>query len=233
VLSGRLDDAALARLVVEHARGAVDPIVALCAASVDVLEVSGAGVMLMAGDNEMACLGVSDARAERVEQIEYTLGEGPCLDACRSARPIEEPDLGGPGARWPGFRDGAVAEGIVAVYAFPMSVADYCIGALNLFRDRPGLLSDDQRADACVIAHFAAKRILEWQSRAPMGAIAWQLQEFPRHREVVHQATGMVAVQAAVSASDAHALMQAHAFAHQRLIGEIASDVVAGALRFG
>jgi AmiR/NasT family two-component response regulator len=52
------------------------------------------------------------------------------------------------------------------------------------------------------------------------------------NRAVVHQASGMVSVQAEMSVGDAMALLRASAFAADRPINEVASDVVAGRLRF-
>ena len=51
-------------------------------------------------------------------------------------------------------------------------------------------------------------------------------------RAEIHQATGMVLAQLGVSAADAFARLRAHAFVEQRLLGDIARDVVARRLTF-
>ena len=58
----------------------------------------------------------------------------------------------------------------------------------------------------------------------PGGAARWD-RSWSRHAEI-HQATGMVLVQLDISATDALARLRAHAFVHQRLLIDVARDVV-------
>jgi AmiR/NasT family two-component response regulator len=92
-------------------------------------------------------------------------------------------------------------------------------------------LSDEQFADALAVAHVASRTVLAWQSVAGPGSLAWQLEHVPMHRAIVHQATGMVSVQAAVSIPDAVVMLRAYAFAEDRPISDVAAAVVGGDLR--
>jgi hypothetical protein len=171
---------------------------------------------------------------EAVEEFQYTLGEGPCVDAFSTKAPVLAPDLTSPGlTRWSGFREGALGVGVRAAFGFPMLVGPVCIGALNLYHDRAGDLTDEQFADAVTVAHVVTRTMLGWQSVADTHALAWQLEQVPVHRAAIHQAAGMVSVQAAVSVGDGLVLLRAHAFAEGRLLSDVAADVVAGGLRFG
>ena len=114
-----------------------------------------------------------------------------------------------------------------AAFGFPLLVGTSCIGALNLFHDHPGDLTDAQHADAVAVAHIAGRTVLAWQSSADPGSRALALEQVPAHRAVVHQATGIVSVQADVSVDDALTLLRAYAFAEDRAIGDVAADVVA------
>jgi AmiR/NasT family two-component response regulator len=51
-------------------------------------------------------------------------------------------------------------------------------------------------------------------------------------RAEIYQATGMVLMQLEISATEALARMRAYAFAEQRLLIDVARDVVARRLRF-
>jgi hypothetical protein len=210
-----------------------DPISALCLACTDVVGVTGAGLMLVSGARSLGCVGVSDAITEAVEQVEFTLGEGPCVAAYRAKAPVFDPDLAddtdGP---WPEFRRGALAVGVRAAFGFPLLVEQICIGALNLYHDRSGALSDRQVDDALVVAGLAGRTLLAWQADAPPGMIAWQLEQVPKHRMEVHQATGRISVQAAISLPDALVLLRAFAFSTDRPISDVASDVAEGRIRF-
>jgi hypothetical protein len=229
-----LDPERVASVMTTLAVGERDPEQSLCAASARVTQVDGAGVVLVLRGQALGTVCVSDRVTEAVEEVQFTSGEGPCVDAFHTRGPVLVSDLAGPdGTRWPGFRDGALAEGVRAVFGFPILVGPVCIGALNLYNTRPGALTDQQLADAIVVAHVAGRTVLGWQSVAGEGSLAWQLEHVPTHRAVVHQATGMVSVQAAVTVEDAVILLRAYAFAEDRPISAVATDVVAAQLRFG
>jgi hypothetical protein len=228
-----LDPRRVARVASTLAIGDCDPDRLLCSVSADVVGVTGAGVVLMSAGRAVGTLCVSDAMTAVVEDVQYTLGEGPCIDAFRSKAPVLVPDLSAVEVtRWPGFRAGALAAGVRAVFGFPLLVGTIGIGALNLYVDHPGDLSADQLGDAAAVAHVVGRAVLGWQSAADSGSVAWQLEQVPAHRAVVHQAAGMVSVQAAVSVDDALALLRAHAFAEGHRIGDVVADVVGGQLRF-
>jgi hypothetical protein len=205
----------------------------LCVASAGVARVSGAGVVLMMHGRALGTVCSSDPLAEAIEEIQYTLGEGPCVDAFSTRQPVLVPDLGAKEiVRWPGFREGALAAGIRAVFGFPILIGPVCIGAVNLYHDRSGPLTDEQLADATVVAHVAGRTVLDWQSVAGEGSLARQLEHLPTNRAVVHQATGMISVQAAVTINDAVALLRAYAFSTNRPVSDVATDVVGGVIRF-
>ncbi len=209
-----------------------DPISSLCLACTDVLGVTGAGLMLISGNKSLSCIGVSDDIARAVEDVEYTLGEGPCIAAFNDKIPVFEPDLNAGGGRWPEFRKGALAVGVGAAFGFPLLVDQVCIGALNLYQDRAGPLTAQQVDDALVAADIASRTLLTWQAVAPPGMIAWQLEAVPNNRVEVHQAAGRISVQAGVPVDDAIVLLRAYAFSQDRLISDVARDVAEGHLRF-
>ena len=231
-LAPRLDPAGFAQMVSARHEQHVDPARSLCLATVEVLRVSGAGLVLMSGRQSLDFIGVSDGVSEEVEQLEYTLGEGPCVSAFRNKTPVFDADLADEEQeRWPAFRRVALEAGICAAFGFPLLIERICIGALNLYHDKPGVLTDDQVADALVVAAFASRSVLAWQADAPPGALAWQLERAPNHKVEIHQATGRISVQAGVSLEDALALLRAYAFSHDRPISDVAAEVASGHLR--
>jgi hypothetical protein len=70
------------------------------------------------------------------------------------------------------------------------------------------------------------------QAYAPPGTLAAELESGADLRLVVHQASGMVAVQLGVSVTEALIRLRSYAFTHDRLLTDIARDVVARLLRF-
>jgi hypothetical protein len=213
-----------------HGEGGV---VRLCEVCAEVTEMTGAGIMLMSGDTPRGSVCSSNAVSALIEELQYTLGQGPCVDAYDQDRPVLEPDLAAPAsARWPAFTPSAVAAGARAVFGFPLQVGAIRLGALNVYRDRSGPLSDDQHADGLVMAGVAARAVLALQAKAPPGALAAELEAGSDFRFVVHQASGMVAVQLGVSVAEALIRLRANAFATDRPLTEVAEDVVARLRRF-
>jgi hypothetical protein len=206
----------------------------LCAAAVRALSASGAGVSVMTEEGLRGLAVASDQASERIDELQFSLGEGPCMDAFSSSRPVLEPDLGSGGiARWPIYSAAAHAEGVRAVFAFPLQIGAARLGVLDLYRDEPGSLSSQQFSQALTFADVATTMLIDGQEQAPTGAAAEGLDDVFDYRAEVHQAQGMVMVQAAVSLAEALALLRAYAFGHARGLGEVARDVVTGTLRIG
>src|SRR2546421_4845672 len=95
----------------------------LCEVCTDVVGVSGAGIMLMSGDVPRGSLCTTDEVSALIEDLQYTFGEGPCVDAYHHDRPVLEPDLAAPGTpRWFAFTPPAVNAGARAIFSFPLQV---------------------------------------------------------------------------------------------------------------
>ena len=204
----------------------------LCEACAAISRMTGAGIMLMTGDVQQGSVCSSNAVSNLIEELQYTLGEGPCVDAHQGNRTVSEPDLANAGAtRWLAFTPPAVAAGARAVFGFPLQVGGVRLGALNLYRDQAGPMSDDQHADTLVLADLAAQAVLGMQAHASPGALATELEEGANFRFVVHQASGMVAAQLEVSVGEALIRLRAYAFGNDRLLADVAEEVVARKLR--
>jgi hypothetical protein len=205
----------------------------MCEVSAEITGMTGAGMMLMSGDVPRGSICSTDGVSALIEELQYDLGEGPCVDAYNLDRPVLEPDLAHPAAgRWLAFRGPAVAGGARAVFGFPLQVGSVRLGALNLYCCRPGNLTDEQHADALVMADIAAQAVLVLQAGAPPGGLAVELEECADFHYVVHQASGMVAAQLDSSIAQAAIRLRAYAFAVARPLAAVADDVVARGLRF-
>jgi len=205
----------------------------LCDVCADVTALTGAGIMLMTGDIARGSVCTTNAVSALIEQLQYDLGEGPCVDAYHQDRPVLEPDLARPAlVRWLAFSGPALDAGVRAVFGFPLQVGAVRLGALNLYRNEPGALTDEQHADALVMADIAAEAVLLLQADAPPGSLATELEAGAEFQYVVHQASGMVAAQLEVSVAHALIRLRAYAFGRGRSLTDVAKAVVARELRF-
>src|SRR3954454_9410776 len=173
----------------------------ICELCVEALDLSGGGISLVSGTNNRGMVCSTDEVAARIEDLQFDLGEGPCVDSVTSGSPVLIGDLEEAAGlligRWPAFVDGASAAGIRALFAFPLQIGAIKVGALDLYRDRVGDLEASQLTAALLAADAAALALLSLDTSAE-GLFADDPDERSSLRMHVHQATGMVSVQAGV-----------------------------------
>jgi hypothetical protein len=204
----------------------------ICRACVEGFDIDGAAISLLTADPSRETVVASDATADLLEDLQFSLGEGACIDAAVSRRPVLVADMNDPAqtARWPVYAAAVVQQaGVRAVFALPLQWGAIDVGVLDLYRRAPGALSATQMRDALSAADAATLILLGMRSEPgdePFWDRSWG------NRAEIHQATGMVVAQLGISAADALARLRGHAFAEQRLLGEVARDVVARRLRF-
>jgi len=209
----------------------------LCGACVSLLDVDGAALSVIYDGAISRSLGSSSSVSRELDELQFTLGEGPCLDAVRSAAPVLIPDLNDPAMqRWPGFARAATQRGVRAVFALPVAVASLPIGALDLYRTRTGDLADSVLAGGLIAAELAALPLLDLMDLDLQAAVsdqdsdAWeQLSSLTRLE--VYQAAGILIAQLGVTPSEALVRLRAHAFAHNRTASEVALDIIEHRLR--
>lgn len=199
----------------------------VCVAGVELLGASAAGLTLLTG-SQLGAVWASDQLAETVEDLQFTLGEGPALDAHRLGHPALEPNLPGAASRWPFFAPQAVKLGIRGAFSFPLQIGVIRLGALNLFRKDPGWLTRDQLSDALVLADIATQDIIDLQAQ---GALQWPLSDRFAQRARVHQATGMVAAQIESDMANALARIRGYAYANELTIFQVAEEIIGRRLR--
>jgi hypothetical protein len=198
---------------------------------VQMLGVDGAGISLVSDTGQRGVVCATDDISERIEDLQLTLGEGPCIDTIRTGAPVLVADLRDRDdiatERWPAFMAGAEDAGVRAVFALPLRIGAISVGALDMYRSRPGALEDDELAAALLGAEAAAVALLGLRTSLDGG-----LADTGGLQAQVHQACGMVMVQLGVTIEQAFVLLRARAFSTGRPLQDVAVDVVERRLRF-
>lgn len=170
----------------------------------------------------------------RFEELQFTLGEGPGPDAALAGIAVLEPDLDRVRPdRWPALLPAARQLGVDGVCCFPLGLGAVRLGMFTLLCDGRGGLDDRQLADANTLAAALTATLLDGRRPAGRGGndgLPWPADGL--HRAVVHQATGMISVQLDIPLTEALVRLRAFAYGRERLIGDVAEDVVARRLRF-
>jgi GAF domain-containing protein len=192
----------------------------------EMLPVSGASVSTFGPLLAAETVSATDARAGRIDEVQFDLGQGPCWDALSTRRPVLEPDLA-TSASWPAFTDAVRNEGVAAIFAFPLVLGPLEIGAVDLYSaTRVALTTEEQRqalALSAVVSRLVLRHVVD-DRRSEMPS--------PFSRRLIHQATGMVLTQMGISADDAYLIIQARAFAEGRPMRDVAEDVIERRIRF-
>lgn len=163
----------------------------------------------------------SSVLARSFDDLQFTLGCGPALDAARSGLPVLEADLGEVLAqRWGTLPAEAELLPVRAVFCFPLGIGAIRLGALTAVRAVPGALSDQRTQDALGLAVALTSHYLEhWEPPQTL------------YRAVVHQAVGMLSVQLALPLADALLRLRAYAYQSGRPVNDVSRDIVTRHLR--
>ena len=203
----------------------------LCHACVDLLDVDGAAISLMLEGSSQGTFGSSGGLSRQLDEFQFTFGEGPCMDAMRDG-PVFAANIGDAAeTRWPAFVGSAMALGVGAVFALPISLANSFVGALDLYRHAPGPLLGNSLVGGLMAADLAALPLLDMITAEAELAIsgddgpAWK-QLASLARVEVYQATGMVMAQLGLGPAEALARLRAHAFAQGLTSSQVAWSIV-------
>jgi hypothetical protein len=224
------------------AEGGVDAPRRICEACMAALPLDRAALALMTAPDQQEPLWASDDVACKLDELQFGLGEGPCVEAFVDRRPVLVADLSEHAhSRWPVFAAAALRTPVRALFVLPVQAGAITVGVLDLYRDTPGMLEPDELTGALRAADAAMWPLLglldggtgyagvdgvpraDGNGRQPVSEL---------HRLEVYQATGMIVEQMQVSPKVALSALRAHAFAQGQTILEVAHEVVGRRLRF-
>ncbi len=216
----------------------------VCAVANSAVGGSGAWVTASGGRDPSFVVCVTGPVAERLAELQLTLGEGPCHEVLATVAPVLAADLGDEHStrRWPAFAAEARRAGAGGVFAFPLTAGAIGAGVMGLYRSAPGPLDGGQFGDALILADTATMLLLDSAGHGFDGAGAdgagadgmvldGQAPDLALHRAEIDQATGMLTEQLGVPAAEAFARLRAYAYAQDRWLAEVAGDIVARRLR--
>ncbi|MFC1413356.1 GAF and ANTAR domain-containing protein [Streptacidiphilus sp. N1-12] len=210
----------------------------LCEACVRTLPVDGAAISMMTGPGRPVARSASSRQVAGLEELQFTLGEGPGMAAFTLGEPVTVADLYRPDSRWPVFAAQAAtvtsAAGcpLRAVYAFPLALGRVPLGVLDLYRSEPSDL-DPELDEQARLAVDTVALVLAGTAGRPAGGgpgADW-LHDSLLDQVEVDQAVGMAMVQLGVASDEALARLRGYAFAHGLTMSEVASAIVGRTLR--
>lgn len=178
-----------------------------------ILAVNGAGVMLEDEKRNLRFTSTSDGVLQRLEDLQVELGEGPCLLAYETGEHVIVSDLA-TDDRFPRFGPLALDAGMAAVYSFPLRLQNKVVGALNLYRDKPGQFEPEQIQVGQTLADVATAYLVHAEDVHRSTTLNQQLQHALTSRVRIEQAKGFVAARLDISADAAFEILRRYARRH-------------------
>jgi hypothetical protein len=214
----------------------------VCAAAHEGLRAGGVTLSLLTDTPARQLLAASNAAALRLEEIQFTVAEGPCVDAAATDEPVVVEGLPERVTPWPLFGTALREElpEVTAVHAFPLRFGDYVLGAMDVLTLRP----DEHRPDAPDVTVpdvtvAAGQEVADAVSAALASSYArllgtgeppsWEPADVTEtHWFATHRAVGMLSARLGVPTEDAWALMRAEAFRSGRTLVEVTEEILNG-----
>jgi transcriptional regulator with GAF, ATPase, and Fis domain len=196
--------------------------------SVQLLDVSAAGLLLADPRGELRVVAASSEAARLVELFQLQNQQGPCLDCFRAGLPVTAADLAAAEQRWPRFAAAALQAGFGAVQALPMRLREQVIGALNLFRADAGAFAPEDIRIGQALADVATISLLHERNVRRTDTLNEQLQTALNSRVVIEQAKGKLAERLGLDMDQAFGLLREYARARNLRLSDLAQAVIDG-----
>jgi GAF domain-containing protein len=163
--------------------------------------VSEASITLIAGDDP-STVAFTGQRAIALDERQYEMQRGPCLDAASSAQMIMIPDMSEE-TRWAMFADTAKKVGILSSLSVPLPVQRHVTGALNFYSSDLNGFDERSVELAQTFAGQAAVAVANAHLYETTAALAEQMKQAMVTRAIIEQAKGIVMREQGCTADDA------------------------------
>jgi GAF domain-containing protein len=165
-----------------------------------------------------------------IDDIQYGLGEGPCISAAENRRTMRSGSLGAD-PRWPRFGPKADRLGVHSVLSLPLVVGDMVVGAMNVYAHAPDSFDERSEELGQLFAVPAAIAVQNAQILAQTRRLAVSLQAALTSQEVIDQAIGIMRGRNGISAEEAYSRLRQRSLAEHVKVSAVAADVVQQAVR--
>lgn len=166
----------------------------------------------------------TDALADRVDDIQYGVGKGPCIDAVKTGEFLGIDDMASE-TRWPEFTTRAAEEGVTASYSAPLKVGSRILGALNMY-SRKTRFDEPDRQVAVDFSRQAAIVLANASAYERTRVLVDQLNEALQSRDLIGQAKGIIMVREGIDADDAFNLLRKQSQSSNIKLRDVAGQIV-------
>ena len=184
----------------------------------------GAGVTWVVAGKPTTVIAAGDF-VRRIDEIQYTLGEGPCLEAHATQQVVLSEDLE-QDTRWPRFTPAALGHGLRGLVAVPLSVRGIHLGALNVYALQAWVLDEAAVETAELFAEQASIVLANADAFTRAQETAASLGEALTSRAVIDMAKGIIMAREGCDPDTAFNRLKVLSQASQRKLRDIAQTLV-------
>lgn len=180
-------------------------------------------------DGGTIAIASSDELAARLDEVQDTAGEGPCLTAIATGRTVDVKD---PAATsWPAWRTLALESGLRQAFSLPLIVRDDTLGALNLYSTSSLPFTGEDRDAARLFATHATGALQVAIRLARMAELTGHLEAALKSRGVIDQAKGILVAENHCTPDEAFEILRKASQNRNTKVRDLAAQIVARASR--
>jgi GAF domain-containing protein len=181
--------------------------------------------MTMQPNGRLVTVACSDPVAAQVDELQYELDDGPCLQAMRAGQVVRIDDTAEK-ERWPEFEAQAVSYGIRSCLALPLNADGRPVGALNLYARSAWAFGAEETQRGADFAHNASGALALAVRLASHAALIEQLRSSLASRTVIDQALGIIMARERCTQDRAFAILRAASQNSNVKLRDIALELV-------
>lgn len=194
----------------------------------------GAGLTMLEQDRPQTVVASAEF-VHAIDDVQYGLGEGPCLEAVATGRTQVCGSLGGE-TRWPRFGPRIGRMGVHSVLSLPLLLAGdapagQVIGAMNVYAHAKDAFTPHAVRVGELFARPAAVSVHNAQVLAQSQRLAEQLAEALTHRAVIDQALGVLMSRSGASPQEAFDRLRVMSQTQHLKVAEVSKVLVDEAVR--
>ena len=177
-------------------------------------------------EGDVVTVGSSDPRAVELDETQYKLDGGPCLETLRTGRTVDLRDTSDE-SRWPEYVPTASGLGLRCSLSLPLALGGETFGAMNVYGFQgPRLFGEPERRQLEIFAAQAAGTLRVIRRLTRDARLLVQLEQALGSRTVIDQAMGIIMGLQRCTAGTAFDLLRRESQTSHRRLADVAADLV-------
>jgi GAF domain-containing protein len=179
----------------------------------------------LALDDRIVTVASADPLGRLLDEQQYDIDEGPCLETVRTGQAVSSPDVAAE-TRWGGYPSTVLGHGIGSIYSEPLLVSGRPLGALNMYAHAPGAFTPEAKDLVRALAHLAAAGMAGALKNFDEVTLTSRLRRALSTRGVIDQAVGIIIASQHITPEEAFAVLRRISQTRNVRLHQVAHELV-------